>query len=101
MSGRAVPAIIAAAFLFLPGAGCREPDPRHAGPVTDCNYFWFLRRQHVCIKDMIRDECNALFITNKDFVPDSRCACDEPGAKVTKDKAWGYVQLFCPGKGSI
>lgn len=101
MRDRAARTIFAAVTLLFSAAGCREPGPVKNGAVMDCNYFWHLRRQHVCIKDMIRDECHALFITNKDFVPDSRCACDDPGSKITKDKAWGYVQIFCPGRGAI
>ncbi len=100
MRNRAAFAVIAAAFLFL-GAGCRAPGTVSRGPVMDCNYFWHLRRQHVCIKDMPRDECHSLFITNRDFVPDSRCGCDEPGTKITKDEAWGYSQSFCAAKGPI
>jgi hypothetical protein len=48
--------------------------PKKNGDVVDCNYYWGAKSRHVCIKDMPRADCEALFMSSM-FAREEACVC--------------------------
>lgn len=61
---------------------------------VNCNYYWPLRRRHVCIKDMPVTECEELF-SMSGFHRESDCFCDAADRKKNRVDGGRYIQYDC------
>jgi len=90
---------------------CVAPEPARNGPAStvaqapvtkeapgadlvDCNYYWPVRRRHVCIKDMPVTECEDLFFM-PGFQRERDCFCDAAGREKNRVDGSGYIQYDC------
>ncbi len=60
----------------------------------DCNYFWPARQIHVCIKNMLKEECEFLF-SNYAFIKEIDCYCDTYNKPKNRIETSNYIQYDC------
>lgn len=60
----------------------------------DCNYFWTVRQVHVCIKNMLKEECDFLF-SNRAFIKETDCYCDVHNKPKNMIETSNYIQYDC------
>lgn len=88
--------VLLAAMLSSILLSCTSPTsgPKKNGDVVDCNYYWGAKSRHVCIKDMPRADCEALFMSSM-FAREESCVCDQPGKQKSSVQGTGYTQYDC------
>ncbi len=60
----------------------------------DCNYYWPAKQVHVCIKNMLKEECEYLFSYNS-FIKEEECYCDVHKLSKREVETINYIQYDC------
>ncbi len=60
----------------------------------DCNYYWPARQVHVCIKNMLKEECEFLF-SNYNFIKEIDCYCEVHQKPKNIVETSSYIQYDC------
>ncbi len=63
----------------------------------DCNYYWIAKQVHVCIKNMLKEECEYLFSSNS-FIKEEECYCDVHKLFKREVQVNYYIQYDCKEK---
>lgn len=84
-------ALLSSILLACPAS---TSGPKKSADVVDCNYFWGAKNRHVCIKDMPRSDCEALFMSSM-FAREESCVCDQSGKQKNSVQGTGYTQYDC------
>ncbi len=71
-----------------------EKETKTVKQKINCNYYWPLRKVHVCIKDIDEEECNLLFASER-FLKEDECYCDKHNKEKNIIKGTGYIQYDC------
>lgn len=61
---------------------------------VDCNFYWPTRKIHVCIQNMLREDCEFLFSQDQ-FIKEADCYCLKYGKTKNMVHTLGYIQYDC------
>lgn len=86
--------LVALLSSFLLACPASTTGPKRNADVVDCNYNWPAKSRHVCIKDMPRADCEALFQSTM-FIREESCYCDSAGKQRNSVQGTGYTQYDC------